>query len=146
MSAKFILLNGSDAVTEQLYDLEYFEYLSKVYNYVVAIALVILIIAITFMTFVDIFYLTFSPFKVAYDAYIEAAHTGVFARAMHFLVSKNAIGAFEDASVNNSSVYLCYLKRMIRFYIITALIIAVLAGGLPTLMKIVLKLISGVSI
>lgn len=143
MNVKLLTLTEMDAVRQALYDREMFEYVSAILSYVSGIVLTLIVVAVSLMLIVDTIYLIFPNAKYVYDNYKMAQKGKLGKIVTHFLVSKNAIEAFEDSSVTGQPVMWCYLKRAIKFYIIVVSIVYVLAAGLDIILVVVYKLISG---
>ena len=141
-----ILLSAAenmDEVTHELYIREYLSYISAILSYASAILLILIVIIVPLVMTIDVMYLVVPVFKNYYDTQIKGS-TDLKAKVVeHLIVSKNAIEAFDDASITNKPVLFCYMKRSLKFYIIVVIVVALLATGLGTILDFMVKVLGG---
>lgn len=133
-----------DNITHELYTREYLNYLSVTLSYISAILLIAILIIVPLIVVIDVFYLVIPTFKNYYDTNIQGKTDMKSKIVERLLVSKNAIEAFDDASITNKPVMWHYLLRSIKFYIVVSIVVVILATGLDLILDVILKLISGV--
>lgn len=131
-------------VAHALYDKEYFGYISAILSYVNAVALIAVLIIVPLVMVTDVIYLLMPDAKALYDKYVAAHASKVDHIVQKLLVSKNAIEAFEDASITNTSPIWCYMKRSLKFYVIVVIAIILLTTGLDTILRFTYKLIGNI--
>lgn len=137
------VMDNIDEEARELYTGETFEYAAAVLNYASAIAMAIILLLVTLMTIIDLFYINLPWAKQLYDNYSAGEQNFVKKVVTHLFVSKNAIESFEQAAVENKSPMVIYLRKSIKFYIIVTIVLTILATGIGTLMKIIVRLLSG---
>lgn len=107
---------------------------------------IVILTAVGLFTAIDIFYLEVPPLHTSLEEGAEAkGHVDKNGQAKPRIVSKDACDAYREGSENGKNVIIVYLKKRIVAYIAIAVVVfLLLTGQLSAIIKLVLKLISGV--
>ena len=107
---------------------------------------IVILTAVGLFTAIDIFYLEVPPLHTQLEEGAEAkGHVDKNGQAKPRIVSKDACDAYREGSENGKNVIIVYLKKRIVAYIAIAVVVfLLLTGQLSAIIKLVLKLISGV--
>ena len=132
-----------DKVQQEMMNKEILDYISATLGYISGLALTVLLVIVPLMSLLDILYLLVPALKNWYDDTVRNNDKRMVKMVSHLFISKNAIEAFEDASVTNMPVLWCYMKRCIKFYIVVASVIFILTAGLDIVLGFIYKLMSG---
>lgn len=137
MNMEADMTGGAELISEELRDL-----IAKIIGGLT----IVILTAIGLFTAIDIFYLEIPPLHTSLEEQAEAkGHVDKNGSVKPRLVSKDACDAYKEGAENQKNVILCYLKKRIVAYIAIAVVVfLLLTGQLTAIIKVVLKLISGV--
>lgn len=116
-------------------------FLTEFLNLVISYAIVLILLGLTIMTALDIFYLTMPSYQVLLR---KRGLDGSNEDSRVKLISRSAIDAANETHITGGNLIMSYLKHRIKTYIISAVMIMIMAMGSPFILGLLDKITEGI--